>query len=174
MLAFEGYLFASESGGSWRLTYDFIMRWVNFFILIFLLIKFLKKPFTEFLSRSKKDVSDELNEVAAAKEELDKEIQISYKTLQESDIRFRKMSERIIEQGELKKQEIIEKANVQAEFMINAAKQKIDGYIIDAADALQKELIDEAVAYAQKELPKEITKQDNEKLLEDFLKKAEE
>ncbi|MBW1649192.1 MAG: hypothetical protein JRJ44_00680 [Deltaproteobacteria bacterium] len=173
ILASEGYLFASESADSWRLTYDLIMRWVNFFIFIFLLIKFLKKPFTEFLTRSKKEVSDELNEVVTVKEGLDKEIQISYKTLQKSDLRFRKMRERIIEQGGLKKQEIIEKANAQAAFMINAAKQKIDGYLVDAADALQEELIDEAVACAQKELPKEITERDNEKLVEDFLKKAE-
>ncbi len=175
MLASEGYLFAaSESGNSWRSTYDLIMRWVNFFILIFLLIKFLKKPFVEFLSKSKQEISEELNEVVAAKEELDKDIQTSYKLLQESDIRFRKMRERLVKQGELKKREIIEKANLEAEFMINAAKQKVDGYIIDAADALQKEIIEEAAAYAQKELPKEITEKDNEKLLEDFLEKAKE
>ena len=173
ILASEGYLFASESPtSSWRVTYDFIMKWINFFILILLLIKFLKKPFTEFLSKSKKEISDELNEVVTAKEELDKEIQISYKTLKESDLRFRKTKERIIEQGRLKKQEIVEKANEQAQLMINAAKQKVDGYILDAAQTLQKELIDEAVAYAQKELPKEMTEKDNEKMIENFLKKA--
>ncbi|MBW1615997.1 MAG: hypothetical protein JRJ49_05585 [Deltaproteobacteria bacterium] len=172
MLASEGYLFASESGGSWRPAYDLIMRWVNFFILILLLIKFLKKPFAEFLNKSKKKVSDELNEVVAAKEELDKEIQTSYKILRESDVRSSKMRERLVEQGELKKREIIKKANAEAKFMINSAKQKVDGYIIDAAEALQKEIIDEAAAYAEKELTKKITEKDNEKLVENFLEKA--
>ena len=40
---------AAESGGTWRSTYDLIMRWANFLILAFIIFKFGKKPLINFM-----------------------------------------------------------------------------------------------------------------------------
>ena len=40
---------AADGTGDWRPVFDLVMRWVNFLILAFLLIKFSRVPIKNFL-----------------------------------------------------------------------------------------------------------------------------
>ena len=55
-----GNAFGAEESGNWRSTYDVVMLWLNFLILVFLLIKFAKDPIKNFLKGQQDELSKEI------------------------------------------------------------------------------------------------------------------
>ena len=56
---------AADSSGDWRPMFDLVMRWVNFLILAFLLIKFSRAPIKKFLADKKQTIADEIGNLEA-------------------------------------------------------------------------------------------------------------
>ena len=54
----------------------------------------------------------------------------------------------------------------------NNSKQKIDNHIMEARSKLRTELIDSAIALAMQRLPAEMTAEDNQKWVDNFLSSA--
>ena len=54
-LHFLGHdVLAAEKSSSWRPMYDLVLRWINFGIIVFVVIKYAKTPIVNFL-RGQKD-----------------------------------------------------------------------------------------------------------------------
>jgi F-type H+-transporting ATPase subunit b len=160
---------AGEDSGNWRPIYDLAMRWLNFGILAFVLIKFGRAPLKGFLQGRKEELAREIQKVEDEKAKVENQIKEAMKTLEESDIRFAKLKERIIEQGEKGKQKIIEKAQAQSRIMMEGAKQKIESQIKQAKDMLRAEMVDSAIDLAFERLPEMITDEDSLKFVEVYL-----
>jgi F-type H+-transporting ATPase subunit b len=160
--------FAGEKG-DWRPTYDLVMKWVNFAILVFLIVWFGRKPIMNFLRSQKEEVAEEIELLEKKKAELAEEIRKTQKALEESDAHFADLKDKIILQGEKRKQELIEDARKQSEYMMETAKKKIGNQILQAKQAFKTELIDAAMDIAEKRLPKEMTHEDNEKMVNLYL-----
>lgn len=167
-----GSSFAAEKAGSWRGTYDVIMLWVNFFILAFILVRYTKTPIMNFLRGRKDELAREINRMEEGKEKIISKIQETFKTLEESDQRFADMKERIVEQGEKRKKEIIEEAQQQSAIMMEMAKRKVEGYISQAKSDFKSELIDSAISLALEKLPEEITDEDNDRFISQYMEKT--
>mmetsp|Transcript_18459 Transcript_18459/g.8602 ORF Transcript_18459/g.8602 Transcript_18459/m.8602 type:complete len:209 (+) Transcript_18459:1519-2145(+) len=165
-------VFASEAESSWRPIYDIIMRWLNFLILAFLIIKFSKKPLKDFLHKERENIASEIEKVEQEKQKVSERIKEANKLLEESNVRFKQLEERIIEQGRRRKQEIIIDAKKQSKLMLQTAKQRIDNYILKAQAQLKSEMIDEAFVYAFEKLPEKVTDKDNYKLVDVFLEQT--
>lgn len=163
---------AADGGESWRPLFDRIMRWLNFGILAFLLIKFSRIPIKNFFKARKEEMVREIETLEKEKQEALREIDENLKLLEESGVRFETLKERIVAQGEKNKQQIIEEAKQQSNVLLAGAKQKIDSQIIMARNKLKKELIDSAIAIAMKRLPAEMTAEDNQKWVDKFLSSA--
>jgi F-type H+-transporting ATPase subunit b len=161
---------AGEDSGNWRPIYDLVMRWINFGILAFVLIKFGREPLKGFLKGRKEELAVEIKKVEDEKEKIENQIKEALKTIEESDIRFAELKARIIEQGEKGKQKIIEKAQTQSRIMMEGAKQKIDSQIKQAQSMLRAEIVDSAIALAIERLPEMITDEDNLKFVDMYLK----
>ena len=164
-------ILAAESGRHWRSTYDLIMRWVNFLILAFIIVKFGKKPLINFLQIRKEETERTIQRTEARKNEADKKIQKIRKTIDESHIRYARLKERIVEEGEKRHREIIEDARQQGQYMLETAKRKSENRVLEAKAAVKLELMDAAVALAQERLPGVVTEEDNLKWISHVLKK---
>ncbi len=160
--------FAAEKA-EWRGTYDLAMKWVNFFILVFVVVKFGKGPIMRFLRAQKDDVADEIARLDREKQEMIAKIQDAQATLAESDIRFAELKERIVRDGERKKQEIIAQAQQQSELMMSSAEQKVASQILQAQRNFREELIDMAVELASSRLPLEMTEDDDQRMVDLYL-----
>lgn len=170
MLHVLGYeALAGEDSGNWRSIYDLVMRWINFGILAFVLIKFGGKPLKGFLQGRKEELAREIKKVEDEKEKVENQIKEALKTIEESDIRFAELKARIIEQGEKGKQKIIEKAQTQSRIMMEGAKQKVDSQIKQAQNMLRAEMVDSAIALAIERLPEMITDEDSLKFVDIYL-----
>ena len=163
---------AADSSGDWRPIFDLVMRWVNFLILAFLLIKFSKAPIKKFLDGKKQEIADAIGELEAAKENILHQIEESKKQLENSQERLTELKKKIVAQGEKNKQNIIAGAELEGKMMLKSAKQKMDSRIIEARHMLKMELVDSAIALALEMLPGKITEEDNRKFIDAFISSA--
>lgn len=164
---------ASEGAASWRGTYDTIMLWVNFLILAFIIVKYGRRPLMTFLQNQKAEVSREIQDLETQKERITTQIEETFKALDESDERLKSIKDRIIRDGERKKEEIITDAQEQSRFILETSKRKIESQIVQARRAFRAELIDEAISMAMRRLPTEINEDDNRRLIEQYVRTAE-
>ena len=163
---------AAENSGGWRPIFDLVMRWVNFLILAFLLIKFSRVPLKKFLEGKKQDIADEIGGLEAEKEEILRQIDESKKQLENSRERLAVLKKRIITQGEKNRQKIIDEAEQESKMMLKSAEQKVNSRIVEARQLLKSELVDSAITLATKLLPEKITEEDNQKFINAFMSSA--
>ena len=161
--------FAAEKTSNWRPTYDLIMRWVNFGIIVFILNRYAKTPLKNFLRSKKEDLAQAIDELEEKKEDANAKIRETQKTIEESDVRLAELKARIVQQGEREKLKIVESAQQQSRAMLADANRRIDASILQARNTVKGELVDAAIDLAMEKLPQEITAVDNEKFVNAYL-----
>lgn len=161
--------FAAEKSSNWRPMYDLILRYINFGIIVFLIIKYGKTPIMNFLRGQKEKLAKEIKRLEDEKEDVASQLKEMIKTIDESEERFEELKERIVRQGEKKKAEIIQTGQEQSKSMIVVAKQRIESYFEQAKNEFRAELIDTAIDLALERFPKEMTPEDNDKFTREFL-----
>lgn len=164
---------AAAADPEWRPVYDKIMVWVNFFIFVFLAVKFGRKPLMNFLQGQRDEVADEINRLQKQKNALETKISKTQQMIADSVSRFEQIKSRIMEDGERSKQKIIEDAVAQSKSIIELEKLKATNQIAQAKSMFIAELMDEASSLAAKRLPGEINDADHGKLLERFVANLE-
>ncbi len=156
---------ASENSIDWRTIYDNIMIWVNFFILAYVIYRFGRKPFLNFLKGRQNEVAEEIKELEDRKKAFESQIQEARQMITESSTRFEKIKSRIAEEGKRKRQQIIDQANKQSRKLLEMEKKKATNQILQARHLLLAELADKASDMALNRLPKEITESDQNNML---------
>lgn len=160
---------AADEAANWRPTYDIIMMWVNFLILAGVLYKFLKNPLMDFIKGKKYEVEKEIQKAEDLKEQAEGKIQEAKKMVEEGKDRFNLIKERIIALGEKRKSELIEEAQQHSQYMLIEAKRRVDNQIVRAQEKYRAELVDTAFDLVLERLPKEITEEDGEKLVQNYI-----
>ena len=163
---------AADSANDWRPMFDLVMRWVNFLILAFLLIKFSRLPIKSFLAGKKEEVALEIEALESDKTQMLLKIDESRKQIENSKERLSQLKKTIIAQGEKNKLKIIKDAEQESKIILESAKQKIASRISEAREVIKLEMVDEAIALAMQMLPENITDQDNQKFINAFLESA--
>lgn len=164
-----GEALASEGNGDWRATYDLVMRWVNFGILAFLLIKFSREPLQDFLKGRKHELAIEIKRVEEQKKEASDQVKQAERQLEESSVKLALVKQRMISQGVNIKERIIEEARQQGRNIMEESQRKISSQILKARQTFRSELVDAAIDRALEKLPKLISDADKERMVKDFL-----
>jgi F-type H+-transporting ATPase subunit b len=164
---------AAGADADWRPTYDLAMRWVNFAILVGVLVYFGRRPVGNLLriqvARYESEIQRLEAEKAAALERL-----ASVKQLQaENEGRFVELTQRIVALGEQRREAIIEDARRESELLIDEAHRRISFSLRSAKSQVRADMVDMAVDRALARLPQEINAADNERWLQRFFKGME-
>lgn len=152
---------ATEPAGNWRSIYDLTLRWINFLILAFIIVKFGKKPLVNFLQIRREETERNIKRAEEKKKKAQAEIEDIRKRNNENRLRYATLKERIMGEGDKRKKEIIEGAQQQSRLMIKTAKQKAENQILEARAIMKLELMDAAIALAEKKLPGLFTAEDD-------------
>jgi len=163
---------AADNSGNWRPIFDLVMRWLNFGIIVFILVKYARTPIKDFLLSRREEVAREIENIEEKKEEVNQKIQDAARILDESEVRFARIKERIIQEGQTKKKKIIEDAQQESKILLDSTMKKIENQLLDAKRAFKSELVDTAISLAMKKLPDEINTEDNQKFTNQFLTSA--
>lgn len=171
LLHLTGFAVLAEEGsaGDWRPVYDTIMLYVNFLILAYLLYRYGRQPFLQFLQSQKLQVSESIHKVEGRKEKLLAQINETQSQMQESSERYAQIKQRIIEEGERVRQQIIDDAREQSKNMIEREKKNASRRIMEARKDFMTELVDTAANLARNRLPEEITENDQDKLIDFYV-----
>ncbi|MDM8535724.1 F0F1 ATP synthase subunit B [Desulfobacterales bacterium HSG17] len=171
-----GSIACASSGGdggvhnNWLITDTW--KTLNFGILIIIGFFLLKKPVVEFFSSRKKNIEDEIKELEQKKTDAQKELaqyQAKFKNL---DQESKQIVENYIKQGEEAKTRIIAEAQVQAEKLEDMAKHTIEQEFKSAKAKLQLEIASQAMAKAEEVVRVSISSDDQDKLVDQYLKKV--
>ncbi len=155
----------ADASTGWRPTYDLVMRWLNFGILVILFFKYARKPLVSFLKGQARQIEENIQSVEAEKEAIEARVNELVAQQAASRERFKVIQERIISHGELKKQRIIEDAHKESRLLLKSAKRRMAFEIIAARQNLRNEIVDQAVDLAIHKLPYQITDQDAHAIL---------
>ena len=164
-----GEALAEEGGGDWRKSYDLVMLWINFGILAFVVVKFGKNPLMSFLRMQRDEVAAEISDLENEKAQVTESINEARQTMADSDARFAELKEMIIRMGEKKRQDLIDSAEQESQFMMSMAEQKVGGYILAAKRTFKEKLIDASVSLALSRLPDQINEEDNQRMVNQYL-----
>ena len=160
---------AADNSADWRSVFDLVMRWLNFGIIVFILIKYGRTPIKDFLLSRREELAREISAIEEEKDRANARIEETTKMLEESKARFDQIKERIIQEGEKKKQAIIEDAQLESRILLESAQKRIENQLLTAKEKLKSELVDMAISLAMARLPGEINAEDDQQLIHQFL-----
>lgn len=160
---------AAEEPNGWRPVYDLVMRWLNFLIFAFIIVKYTRVPLKNFLRGKKEEITSEIDLLEGKKKEAASKIRQARKQLEDSGARYGDMKQRIIAQGQKNKQQILEDAKRESTLLLESAAMRIQSLVNQAKTQVKAELIDQAVKQAISRLPQLITEDDNSRLLNQYM-----
>jgi len=173
IIAFASYAFGSgeEAEHAPSLWKGYMWQIINFGILVFILFKFGKKPIQNFLQKRTELIEKTLNEAKEAKEAATKALKEVEERLKVKDSEIETIMSAAKKSGEHERDSIIEESARLKEKILEQAKTNIDFELKHAKEVLKAEAVELAMELAEKKLKDILTKDEQEKLLEDSLMK---
>jgi len=172
----SGITFASGDGGhhpeSGVLLKDFLWRLLNFGIVVALLVYFLTKPIKKGLAGRREDIEKNLAEAKRIKEEAEAKFAEYDRKLAQATDEIAEISDSIRREGELEKQKIIENAKAMALQIEQDAEKAAVLEVAKARTELQREAVQLAVGVAEELLKKNFTKDDDTRLIDEYMQKV--
>jgi len=151
----------------------FIWTIITFLVLLALLAKFAWTPLLAALDTRQNAIRKSLDDAQQAKEELERLHVESAQIIQ----RARNDAEAIIAQsrsdGDRLREELKQKARAEADHIVKNAERQIQLETSRALEQIRHEAIDLSVMIASKIIKRNLSKEDNQKLIDDALKQVE-
>ena len=151
----------------------FIWTILTFLALAFLLAKFAWRPLLEALDTRQQGIRKALDDAQTAKRELEQLEQQSVQILRKARADAEAMMVQTRADGDRLREEMRQKAKAEAEGIMRNAERQIQLETGRAIQQIRAEAVDLSVSIASKILQRNISKEDNERLIADALKQVE-
>ena len=163
---------ASEGEGDkgWVATDTY--KVMNFSVLAIGLFLILRKPVSQALDSRIKGIKDQLSELETKKKEAEKELAKYNERFSLLEQEAEKLVEEYIRQGNEAKARIIEEAKKAAEKLEEQALRNIENEFKQAKIKLQQDTLEKALVNAETLIKNNITAQDQDKLVDEYLEKV--
>jgi F-type H+-transporting ATPase subunit b len=151
---------------------DLGWRIVNFIALMIILVKFGAKPIGSGLSARRKKIKDEIETLIQNRTEAENSYNEFQAKLATVESEIDKIVERAIAQAEIEKTKILEKAEQGAADLMRSAEMAVQNQVADARRTLKNEVADQAAIIAEQIIVKNLTVDDQVKIIETYLDKV--
>lgn len=151
---------------------DLGLRVMNFVALMFILIKFGAKPIGDALSGRRRQVKDDLDAVEVKKADAERTYKEFSAKLASVEKDVSQIVEKAIAQAEIEKVKILERAEEMAEDIKRQAQMAVANEVTAAKRMLKNEIADQAAVMAEALIMKNLTADDQVKIVEDYLDKV--
>ena len=173
-------VYAAEhgAGGStvWGIStekwWDLLWRTINFAALVVILVKFGAKPIANMLKGRQLAIKEQFETLGTKKGEAEKSYQAFEAKLAQIDQEVKQIMENAIAQGVAEKDRIIAEANRAADDIKRQAEMAVQHEIAAIKLQLREEVANQAVMMAEELIKKNLQKDDQVKLIEDYLEKV--
>ncbi len=151
----------------------FIWTIVVFLVLVTLLRKFAWGPLLQALEARQQTIRQSLDDADKAKQELQRLQQESAQIVREARVEAESIISRSRSDAERLKEEIRQKARADAESIVRTAERQIQLETQQALRQIRNEAADMSVAIASKLIQRNLSKEDNQRLIDDALRQIE-
>ena len=152
--------------------WDLLWRFMNFAVLLIVLIKVLSKPIANGLRARQQSIKEQFTDLEERKAEADSVYQSYEEKLASIDQEISDIIQSAVAQGEAEKERIIDAANRAAEDIRRQAEMAIQHELAEAKLKLREDVANQAVVMAEELIKKNLQEADQVKLIEDYLAKV--
>jgi F-type H+-transporting ATPase subunit b len=165
--------FAAEKGGEEGATaMDWVWRVVNFGIIFGVLVYFVAKPFKNFLAKRVAEIEASLADAKAAREQALSRLTAVEAKLKDKDAELQGILKVAQANGEKEKELLIKEAEEMTADVVASAKELIEAELVKAKDAIRREAALKAVELAEKLIKENVKKEDQARILQEYLEKV--
>ena len=151
----------------------FIWTILTFLVLVALLAKFAWTPLLTALDRRQATIRKALDDAALAQKELERLNAESAQILKRARVEAEALLAQSRSDGERLREEIRQKARIEAEHTVKAAERQIQLETSRALLQIRREAVDLSVMIASKIIGRNLSKADNETLIDQALEQFE-
>ena len=171
VLTAAGMVWASEAeeSGSFRKIWDLIWLFINFFIFMFVLVKYGRKPVTEFISNYGSGIGKDLEKTKSLLAQAEEEFQQSEDTLDQLDKKIEELEEFNQMQAERARKKLLEDAEESSKMIISQARTLAGSELRKARAAAKAELVEMALEEAEKKIREQLRPEDDERLINEYM-----
>jgi len=172
---FVGVALGSSGGGhaepkGWVATDTY--RVMNFVVLVGGLFFLLRKPVAQFFSSRIKGIENQLSELETKKKDAEQKLKEYSEKLAQLDQEGKTIVDDYIRQGNEAKERILKEAESVADKLEEQARRNIDYEIKQAKLSLQGEILEKAIVKAEEMIKDELTIEDHDRLVDEYLEKV--
>ena len=151
----------------------FIWTILTFLVLVGLLAKFAWRPLLDALDRRQATITKSLDDAQKARQELERLQQESARMLASARAEAETIVSRSRADAEVVREEIKQKSRAEAAAIVKNAENQIQLETARALQQIRQEAVELSVAIASKILQRNVSKEDNERLIEQTLQQVE-
>ncbi|MGR3766133.1 F0F1 ATP synthase subunit B [Rossellomorea sp. NS-SX7] len=163
--------FVLGAGGGFN-SGDILFQLVMFLVLMALLKKFAWGPLMGIMQQREDHIAGEITAAEESRAEANKVLEEQRQLLKEARTEAQAMIENSKKQGVEQREEIIATARQEAERLKESAKREIETQKEQAVAALQKQVASLSVLIASKVIEKELSAEDQQKLINDYIQEV--
>ncbi len=166
--------FASGDGhaDSGVLLKDFLYRCFNFALMVGLLAYFITKPVRNALKGRQEGIEKTLADAEAAKEAAEAKYLEYSEKLAKATEEIEKLTDSIRHDGEVEREKILAAANEMAIMIEQEADNKASSVVAKARTELREEAANLAVELAEDMLKKQVSAEDQKRLVDEYMQKV--
>ena len=151
----------------------FVWTILTFLILVALLARFAWRPLLQALERRQATIVQSLEDAQRARQELERLQRESTQIMAQARAEAESMLARSRSDAEALREELKQKARTEAAAIVKNAERQIQFETARAVQQIRHEAVDLSVAIASKILRRQVTREDNEALIQEALKQVE-
>jgi F-type H+-transporting ATPase subunit b len=151
----------------------FIWTIVTFLVLVGLLARFAWRPLMEALEQRQTTIAKSLEDARRAQQELERLQRESVQMMASARAEAEAIVSRSRSDAEALREELKQKSRAEAAGIVKNAERQIQLETARAVQQIRQEAVDLSIAIASKILRRQVSKEDNEGLIEETLKQVE-
>ena len=151
----------------------FIWTILTFLALVALLARFAWRPLLDALERRQTTIARSLEDAQRARQELERLQRDSQQLMMKARAEADAIVSRSRADAEALREELKQKSRAEAAAIVKNAERQIQLETARAVQQIRQEAVDLSVAIASKILRRQVSKEDNEALIEETLKQVE-
>ena len=151
----------------------FIWTILTFLVLVGLLARFAWRPLLQALEARQQTIAKSLEEAQRARQELERIQRESAQMMAQARVEAEGVIARSRADAEALREELKQKARTEAASIVTNAERQIQLETARAVQQIRAEAVDLSVAIASKILRRQVSKEDNQALIEETLKQVE-
>jgi F-type H+-transporting ATPase subunit b len=151
----------------------FIWTIVTFLVLLTLLAKFAWRPLLQALDTRQESIRKSLDDARQAKQDLERLHQESVQIIRQARVEADGIITRSRADAERLREEMKQKARAEADTIVKSAERQIQLETTRALQQIRTEAVDLSVMIASKIIQRNLSKEDNERLIDEALRQVQ-